>query len=172
VSTFFKPSDISVKECVVYNITMNGSAFAAIEGSDEQVYISPRVRDSIGCNVGDAVKAYCVDDHRPERNPGASARWNAVRATIMQRLEDAAVSASAAPVGSPVDAILAVERAWTVKQAAEASGIDPESVTAGFALRKAAFALIVSPSGGDPMIYYARTPEILVDLIDGVELGD
>ena len=110
-----------------------------------------------------------MDDHRPERNPGASARWNAVRATMMQRLEDAA---SAAPVGSPVDAILAVERAWTVKQAAEASGLDPESVTAGFALRKAAFALIVSPSGGDPMIYYARTPEILVDLIDGVELGD
>jgi len=158
------------------NITRGGSAFAVCE-SDEQVFISSKIVEVIGADVGDMLNAYCIDNHRPEIDGEYSARWRAIRASISERLIPLQ---GVVPAAKPDltqrcrDIIMKEDRAWTSRQIAEALGEDTQRVSTHLRgehnAGRVASASICAEGGQDRVsaLYFAKSVEVLVELIDGV----
>lgn len=177
MAVFFKPSDIQVKLCSISNITRGGSAFAVCEDG-EQVFISPKVIEIIGAEVGDLVRAYCIDNHRPEVDGEYSAKWRAIRASIEEKF---LVGGEATP--APVDTVvrcrelLKQDRLWTARQMTDALNADPTKV--GNVLygehHAGRIAAVKVYASGDQekatAVYYGKTVELIYELIDEIELG-
>lgn len=175
MSVFFKPSDIRVKLCSIINITRGGSAFAACEDG-EQVFLSPKIVEVIGAEPGDLVRAYCIDNHRPESDGDFAAKWRAIRATIEEKL---VTSPQQAPVDTAVRCreLLTQERLWTARQMADALNADATKV--GNVLygehHAGKIASIKVYASGDQekatAVYYGKNVELIYELIDEIELG-
>lgn len=177
---FFKPSDIVVKTCTIMNVTRGGSAFAVCE-NDEQVFISSKIIEIINADVGDMLSAYCIDNHRPEVDGEYSARWRAIRANVTERLIPLQ-GAAPAPVQVPKpdlaqrcrDLIMGKDRAWTSRQVAEALNEDTQRVSTHLRNEhnagRFASASICAEGGQERVsaVYFAKSVEVLVELIDGV----
>lgn len=187
---FFKPSDIVTKTCTIANTTRGGSAFGVCEDG-EQVFISPKIVDQVGVNIGDMVTAYCIDNHRPEvaGEERYAVRWRAMRVVVQERFEPAPVAAPApVPAPKPVmtneqleNAIMVLmdqDRAWTTAQAADNLKIDHMRVCNTMrGLHEAgdvAACELFAKGGQDRVskLYYARDVDLLVELIDEVVLDD
>ena len=179
VSTpFFKPSDIVVKKCTIMNVTRGGSAFAVCE-DDEQVFISSKVVEVINADVGDMLNAYCIDNHRPEVDGEYSARWRAIRANVLERLVPLHGDASAPVIKQDFaqrcrDLIMTKDRAWTSRQVAEALNEETQKVSTHLRNEhnagRLASASICAEGGQERVsaVYFAKSVDVLVELIDGV----
>jgi hypothetical protein len=136
---FFKPSDISTRICTVDGTTKGGSAFAICENG-EKVFISTKIVDAVGVEVGDMLFAYCVDNYRDgEGYAKYSARWRAIRVEVQERFKPVAAAAPAqatqeAPqevvyalpvvvtqgdAGARIRALLDEDRVWSARRAAD-----------------------------------------------------
>jgi hypothetical protein len=191
---FFKPSDIKTIECSVHNKTVGGSAFATCQNED-QVFISPKIVDTVNIEVGDFLTAYCIDNHRPE-NGGVerfSVRWRAIRVMVQEKFSPTVYGHPAAPpaaipqpkpelTGEQIEnlimGIVQQDRAWTTAQAATEIGVDHMRVAN--VMRhlheggEIASCEINAKAGQERVskLFYARDVDLLVDLIDEVVLDD
>ena len=187
MSVFFKPSDIKTIECSVHNLSRGGSAFAASE-NDEQVFIPPKIVDSVGIEVGDFLTAYCIDNHRAE-NGGEerfAVRWRAIRVTVKEKFTPTPQARPEAPPAAPAQVpvedlvlgLLLEDRAWTTAQMAEQLKIEQLRVAHVLQMMhdkgEVARCEMWAKAGQERVskLYYARDIDLLVDLIDEVVLDD
>lgn len=133
MTNYFKPSDIKTVSCIIESTSRGGSGFAVSE-SDDKVYISPRIMESLNLDVGDSLTAYCIDTSLEEHGGGQfSARFRCIRARVEARLIDVAHPTQAyqekpveAPLLPPLATMQDIEqvvkkcidrpRCWTVGQ--------------------------------------------------------
>ena len=175
MSVFFKPSDIVVKQCSVTNVAAGGATFAVCEDG-ESVFINPKMAGMIGCDIGDLVQAYCIDNHRPEVEGNYNARWRAIKANILEKLivpEPVVVKEK-----PKVADLLKRDRLWTTRQLAAATGEDHLRVATFMRGEHSAgrvACLKVYASGEQEnasALYYGKSTELIHELIDEIELGE
>lgn len=185
MNAFFKPSDITTRICTVNNKTKGGSAFAICE-NNEQVFISPKIVDATGIDVGDMLTAYCVDNHRDaEGEARFSVRWRAIRITIRERFQPVAVVPQPAPAQTTPEGLpercrllLQQDRAWTSRQMADALGVDIKAVSNWLVWQSrgghiTAIKAYADASQHNPShVWYVRNMDLAKDLIDEVTLED
>ena len=191
MSGFFRQSDVVTHTCVVRNKTRGGSAFAVLE-NDEQVFISPGIVDSVNADVGDTLTVYCIPNDKLDI-ADKSVCWRAIRAIMLERLipqEDAPVeapvdapavaapaTATVADIASQMHALMKEDRAWTSMQLAKEIGCDRQRISALMhdEHKKGAVAAARIYACGDQekysRSYYARSVDILYDLIDEIVLS-
>ena len=173
MSVFFKPSDIQVKICSVSNITRGGSAFAVCEDG-EQVFLSPKIVDIIGAEAGDLVKAYCIDNQRPEIDGDYAAKWRAIRANIEEKLVvDAPAPAPVVNVDAKCTELLKRDRLWTIRQMSGELNVDVTGILHREHHAGRIAAIKVYASGDQERataVYYGRSVELIYELVDGIEL--
>ena len=185
MNAFFKPSDITTHVCTVGNKTKGGSAFAICE-NNEQVFISPKIVEATGIEVGDMLTAYCVDNHRDADGEARYAvRWRAIRIAIKERFQPPEAIVQAIPAPDTSEALpdrcgrlLMQDRAWTSRQMAEALGEDHKAVSNWLVWQArggkvAAIKVYADTSQHNPShVWYVRTMGLARELVDEVTLHD
>ena len=173
MAQFFKPSDIVTNTCTVSNRTRGGSAFAVCEDG-EQVFISPKIVEITGIDTGDYVTAHCIPNAENH-----AVRWKAVRVEVAEKFVPAAAAAPAAPAEALAERVahaMMEDRAWTATQLAAVLKVDPQSVLnilyAKHQVGEYACAKLYKRGDQErsSWTYYARTLDVLQDLIDEITL--
>lgn len=173
MAQFFKPSDIVTTTCTISNRTRGGSAFAVCEDG-EQVFISPKIVEITGIDTGDYVTAHCIPN-----GEGRAVRWKAVRVDVAEKFIPAAKAppvGPAEPLAERVAHSLLEDRAWTATQLADHLGVEMQSVLnvlyRGHQVGEYACAKLYKRGDQErsSFTYYARTLDVLQDLIDEIVL--
>lgn len=180
---FFKPSDIQAKMCSVINIAKGGSAFASCEGGD-QVFIPPKIVETLGIEPGDLLMAQCIDNHRADADRAYSARWRAIKVDVEQKLDKPVRQAETAALaaGSDADLVLGLlrstDRLWTGPQMAFASKVGVIKVNNVLRAEhdRGGIAAVKVYASGDQQratsVFYGRNIDLIYEMIDEVELGE
>ena len=97
---YFKPSDLKQVDATVNYVTKAGSAFA-IMPNDDQLFVPVRLVQQHNLEVGDAVRAWVVDNYTTGDSKHYATRWRTVTLTVVSRISDM-VSAAPNPTPTPV----------------------------------------------------------------------
>lgn len=98
--SYFNPSDLQQFEATFNYVSKSGAGFAIIP-SNEQVFITGRLVDQLGLNIGDTLRVWAVDNQASAETAHFASRWRAVRVEIVMRIADAVRAATIAASAQP-----------------------------------------------------------------------
>ncbi len=84
---YFNPADLQQFNATFNYVAKSGAGFAIIP-SNEQVFITGRLVEQMGLNIGDTLRVWAVDNHASPETEHFASRWRAVRVEIVDRIDD------------------------------------------------------------------------------------